>query len=137
MLRLHVCFSIAAALCVMAGNGVLCAADDMEKPAAPPAVAIAPKADDAAKSWNGSLTIKGLGSKEGVVALMEITAGDKGEKVEWVDLWATGEAAKKLDDLASKHAKVTITGTRTADGIQVTAVGDDAKIPAAKGKKKK
>ena len=71
-----------------------------------------------------------------MVALMEITTGDKGEKVEWVDLWATGDAATKLDDLASKHAKVTVTGLRTADGIKVTAVGDDAKIPAAKGKKK-
>ena len=94
----------------------------------------APVAPGAAQSWNGSLTTKGLSAKDGVVALMEITTGDK---VEWVDLKATGDAAKKLDDLATQHAKVTVTGTRAPDAITVTQVGDDAVIPKAKGKKKK
>ena len=102
---------------------------------APDATVTPPAAATPAKqSWNGSLTLKPLSAKEGVVALMEITTGDK---VEWVELRATGDAAKKLDDLATQHAKVTVTGTRTTEGITVTEVGDDAKIPASKKKKKK
>ena len=106
---------------------------DAPDPVTPPP-ATAPAASGAAQNWNGSLTTKGLSAKDGVVALMSITTGDK---VEWVDLKATGDAAKKLDDLATQHAKVTVTGTRTADSITVTQVGDDAVIPKAKGKKKK
>lgn len=112
-------------------------ADAPDAAATPPTAGPAtPGATPAAagQSWNGSLTMKPLSSKDGVVALMEITTGDK---VEWVDLRATGDAAKKLDDLASQHARVTVTGTRNADGITVISVGDDAKIPPSKKKKKK
>jgi len=86
------------------------------------------------QSYTGSLTNKGVSSKPGVVAVLKLTRDDK---VEWVDVWAIGDPAKKLEDWAAQHAEVTVIGTLTPDGIKVTSVKDDIKLPPEKGKKKK
>lgn len=87
------------------------------------------------QDFKGEVAGKGLAAKPGVAAIMKIPKGEK--EVEWVDLLADGEVAKKLDEIADKHAEVTITGLRSAAGITVSKVGDDIKLPPEKKKKKK
>ena len=72
-----------------------------------------------------------------VVAIMKVPKSGQPDAVEWVDLYADGDLAAKLEDLGDKHAELTVTGTRTADGIKVTKVGDDVKLPSPKKGKKK
>ena len=124
-------FAIVLTVSVCAGF----AADD---PPAPKAVAAA--AENAApkeQDFKGELGGKGLAAKPGVVAIMKVPKADKADAVEWVDLYAEGELATKLEDLGDKHAELTITGVRTADGIKVSKAGDDVKIPTPKKGKKK
>jgi hypothetical protein len=75
-------------------------------------VATGVRADDKVESWSGKLAAKAADAKEGVVAVLNVKAGDK---VVSVNLWATGEEAKKLTELAAKGAEVTVSGTKVDD----------------------
>jgi len=87
------------------------------------------------QTWSGQLAAKPLDAKEGVAATMKVT---KGDKVEWVNLLATGDNAKLLDDWAVKRGSITVYGTLTPEGIKVSKVdADSAKMPDDKKKKKK
>lgn len=104
-------------------------AEDAAKPKAK-AETFSGKVED----FKGTVASKALDAKDGIAAVMKITRGDK---VEWVNLWTTGEAAKKLDDIAAQRGEVTVTGILSAEGIKVSKVGDDLKLPPAGKKKKK
>jgi hypothetical protein len=113
----------------------VCAAE--EKPAAKdqPAVKDQTKDQNGDQAWTGQLAAKPLDAKEGVAALMKVT---KGDKVEWVNLLATGNNAKILDDWAVKRGSITVYGTLTAEGIKVSKVDESSEQgPVEKKKKKK
>jgi plastocyanin len=87
------------------------------------------------QTWTGQLAAKGMDAKENVAAIMKVT---KGDKVEWVNLLATGDNAKVLDEWAVKRGSITVFGTLTDEGIKVSKVdADSAKGPVEKKKKKK
>ena len=86
------------------------------------------------EDFKGTVATKALDAKAGIVAIIKVT---KDNQVEWVNLWASGDNAKKLDDLATKRGEVTVTGIRGADGIHVSKIGDDVKMPPSGKKKKK
>jgi hypothetical protein len=77
-------------------------------------------ADEQVESWTGTLAAKPADAKEGVVAVLKVKAGDKEVSV---NLWATGEEAKKLTDWAAKGAQAKISGTKVDDAnVKVTKV---------------
>jgi hypothetical protein len=102
-----------------------------EKPEKP----AAGKDQSGEQTWSGQLAAKALDAKENVAAMMKVTRGDK---VEWVNLLATGNDAKILDEWAVKRGSITVYGTLTAEGIKVSKVDESsAQGPVEKKKKKK
>jgi hypothetical protein len=127
---MHHCSYFQTAFLAFALCSPLLAADEAAKTAAPEAASESKEQD-----FKGEVAGKGLAAKPGVAAIMKVPKGEK--DVEWVDLLADGDLAKKLDEIGEKHAEVTVTGVRTPAGIKVTKVGDDLKMPPDKKKKKK
>src|SRR5262245_35053345 len=81
------------------------AAEDDEAP--PPPAKTPAKAggkNDKEGMWFGKLAPRDLDAVAGVIARFELL---KGDKVEWIDVYATGENAKKIEEYAAKHGSVT------------------------------
>jgi hypothetical protein len=72
------------------------------------------------ETWMGTLAEKPKEAKEGVVAELKVKAGDKDTVV---NLWADGEIAKELKDMAPNANKVKVTGTKVdAANVKVSKV---------------